>query len=209
MNEKNPLDKRNSAIEILRRPVSRLVAGLGMAAALFTVPPDLGTGWRELLEQLGFLLLIAAALGRLWATPYIAGRKTRSLCQEGPYSLTRNPLYFFSFLGVVGFGLAIQNIIFTAVAIPVFLAYYSAVITSEENRLRQVHGTALDEYCERVPRFWPRLKAPSGPEELVMKVAPFARGLHEVFWFLAAIILAEVLETMHTGHVWPTYVLPF
>lgn len=91
------------SVENLRKPFSFAFFALWVVIALFTVPPELEqTGWREVAELTGYLLLIAAALGRIWAFAYIGGRKNRELCQKGPYALTRNPLYFFSFLGVVG-----------------------------------------------------------------------------------------------------------
>jgi protein-S-isoprenylcysteine O-methyltransferase Ste14 len=205
----HPLTKTGSSIELLRKPVSFVVAGLLLLAALFTVPRGHGNGWHEVLELTGFLFLIIAALGRIWATAYVAGRKTRELCRLGPYSLTRNPLYFFSFIGAVGFGFAIQNLILGVIIALLFLAYYAAVIRSEERRLRAVHGEKFDEYCAQVPRFWPRLARPEGGQEVVLNVAPFTRGLREVFWFLAAIIGADVLEWVLASAWWPTFTLPF
>jgi protein-S-isoprenylcysteine O-methyltransferase Ste14 len=36
---------------------------------------------------------------RLWCSLYISGYKNSQLITSGPYSLCRNPLYFFSFVG--------------------------------------------------------------------------------------------------------------
>ncbi|HEY9212134.1 MAG TPA: isoprenylcysteine carboxylmethyltransferase family protein, partial [Ancylobacter sp.] len=46
----------------------------------------------------GLCLIMAAVIGRLWATLYIGGRKNASLVTAGPYSITRNPLYCFSII---------------------------------------------------------------------------------------------------------------
>ena len=53
-----------------------------------------------LLVALG--LTSAAAVGRLWCSLYIAGYKKSCLVTDGPYAMCRNPLYFFSMLGVWG-----------------------------------------------------------------------------------------------------------
>ena len=182
---------------------------MGLAVAVFTVPRGFTIGWHEAIEQLGFLLLILAALGRIWSLAYIAGRKNRELCRLGPYSVMRNPLYFFSFVGVIGFSLALQNPLLTAATGTGFLLYYSAVIRSEERRLRALHGAEFDDYCATVPRFFPRLVMPTGAEMLQLHLTPFTRGLREVFWFLAAIILAEVLEWAHVHQFWGVITLPF
>ena len=201
--------KSNSLAESWRRPVSYLFVTVGLSLAVFTVPRGFTFGWHEAIEQFGFLLLIFAALGRIWSLAYIAGRKNHELCQLGPYSLTRNPLYFFSFLGVLGFTLALQSPLLSCFATTGFLIYYQAVIRSEERRLRSLHGSEFDDYCTAVPRFFPRMAMPVHGESLELHLAPFTRGLHEVFWFLAAIILAEVLEWAHEKQFWDVITLPF
>jgi protein-S-isoprenylcysteine O-methyltransferase Ste14 len=203
------IPKTTSLVETWRKPVSFLFAALGLSIAVFTVPRGFNKNWHIAMELVGVLLLIFAALGRIWSLAYIAGRKNRELCRLGPYSLMRNPLYFFSFLGVVGFTLALQSpllMVFTAAA---FLIYYQAVIRSEERRLRKLHGQEFDDYCAGIPRFFPRLARPIRGETLELHLAPFIRGLREVFWFLAAIILAEVLEWAHANEIWGVITLPF
>lgn len=52
-----------------------------------------------ILFLVGCLCVGAAMAGRIWCAQYIAGYKNDVLVREGPYSVCRNPLYFFSFLG--------------------------------------------------------------------------------------------------------------
>lgn len=193
-----------------RKPVSILCAILWLAAAILCVPCGFASGWHEMIEYVGFLLLIIAAQGRVWSMVYIVGRKNRELCQSGPYSLMRNPLYFFSFLGVLGLGLALQQVLLGLIAAVGFLAYYEAVIRGEERILKSIHGEAFGAYCDQVPRFWPRLAWPDGGNDtLLLHVGPFMRGLREVFWFLAVIIFAEILEWVHVQPNWGLWKLPF
>jgi len=178
--------------------------------AIVTVPKGFAGGWHAVGQHVGFALLIFAALGRIWAVVYIAGRKNCELCQTGPYSLTRNPLYFFSFVGVVGFALALQQILLGLIAVTLFLSYYAAVIRGEERILRSLHNGHFEAYCARVPRFWPMLARPlSNGDSVVVHIRPFLSELRQVFWFPAAIILADLLERAHLNQLWKTWTLPF
>ena len=44
---------------------------------------------------IGFILLIFGCFGRIWASLYIEGNKTKNLITNGPFMMVRNPLYFF------------------------------------------------------------------------------------------------------------------
>lgn len=147
--------------------------------------------------MLGFGLLILAALGRIWCGIYISGRKDRVLCTDGPYSLCRNPLYFFSFLGVAGFSLALESLFLFAVCSVGYLVLYRFIIASEERRLRSMFGASYAEYLASVPRFVPQLKRPTQVESISIQPRILEKSLKEVVWFLLAIILIEALEAVH------------
>jgi protein-S-isoprenylcysteine O-methyltransferase Ste14 len=89
--------------------VTRKIAlGLGAIAALALValvgsPVEWAT-IHESVEAIGLALILICIAGRCWCTLYIGGRKGAELVDIGPYSLCRNPLYFFSFLGAAGVG---------------------------------------------------------------------------------------------------------
>lgn len=193
-----------TGIECLRKPLSFIIALSWLAVAFVLIPHGFGTGWHLVMELTGFLLLIMAALGRLWAYAFIGGRKNQELCQDGPYSLCRNPLYFFSFLGVAGAGLALQNLVLFVVGVVGFLTYYHFVIRAEERRLAEIFGAAFTDYCQNVPRFWPRLHHLVMPESVTLPSKLFTRTLSEVFWFLAVIVIIEVIAIGKVGAWWPT-----
>ncbi|MEJ1972386.1 MAG: isoprenylcysteine carboxylmethyltransferase family protein [Lacunisphaera sp.] len=173
-----------------------------LGVALVIRPIGFQTPAHEFMEITGFLLLIVAALGRVWAFAYIGGRKNQELCQGGPYSMTRNPLYVFSFLGVCGAGLALQSLALFVTAAGFFLAYYAVVIRAEEKRLREIFGPAFAHYCAEVPRFWPRWRVTRNDRDLTMSPRLLNRCLLEVFWFLAAIVLIEIIELAKADHWW-------
>jgi protein-S-isoprenylcysteine O-methyltransferase Ste14 len=199
---------RISWSERLRKPLSAAFVVMWLIVAVLFRPAGFDARWREVSEHAGGLLLIGAALGRIWAHAYIGSRKNLQLCCEGPYSLTRNPLYFFSFLGVVGAGLALQIPLLAVAGGMAFLAYYRPVIRAEEGRLAALFGAGFAAYRSAVPRFWPRLRGWRNADALVLSPRLFARTLGDVFWFLAAILFIEWLEWAKLRDLWPTLALP-
>ncbi|MHC4779060.1 MAG: methyltransferase family protein [Planctomycetota bacterium] len=123
---------------------------------------------------LSFLVgLVVAALGevgRLWPLTYI-GPKSRAegkrradrLIMEGPYSLTRNPLYVANLTIAAGVLLA-SNRWILLLAVPLGFVYYTLVILAEEEFLHAEYGQAFEEFRRSVPRFIPRLRRPTPAE---------------------------------------------
>lgn len=189
-------------IELFRISLSRVATALAALTALFVLPHEYNHLLSESMEMAGFVLLIVAVLGRIWCSLYIAGRKDRELCTDGPYSLSRNPLYFFSFLGVVGFAMSLRNLpLLIAVAL-LFLGYYHFVIKSEEQRLETLFGQSFRDYCQHTPRFLPALRAIAPIRERRVYPKIIERSLRDVVWFLLVIVLVESLESLHeAGHL--------
>jgi len=195
--------------ELWRKPISWVLAVGVILGALFTSSVFHGTTVGEWMEMAGFVLLMVAALGRVWCALYIAGRKNQVLCTSGPYALSRNPLYFFSLIGVIGFGVALQSGIATVVLCAAFGLYYWFVIRDEERRLAQLFGADYTRYAAEVPRFFPKLAKPERIESYVVAPKVLERALTEVFWFLFAIVVLEGLELVHGAGYWPTWTLRF
>lgn len=202
--------KSNATIEQLRKPISWFFALLLLSFGLLTIPHGFEDAFHESLEFIGFALLIIAGLGRIWCSIYIAGRKDKVLITDGPYSLCRNPLYFFSFLGVIGAFLALQSLLLAGVAALLFLLYYHYVIKSEEKRLVELFGESFLAYRQSTPRLWiaPGLYRMDQAERLI-STRVIERGLKEVFWFFAAITLIDGLEMLHGSGVLIYAILPF
>jgi len=147
-----------------------------------------------------------ASLGRLWCSLYIAGHKTRHLVTEGPYSLCRHPLYFFSFLGAVGVGLASETFTIPAIILAAFALYYPFVIRFEENKMRARHGQAYDEYCQNTPRFWPRWSRLSEPEEYSVYPKTFRKHLFSALLFVWMIGILELIEMFRELGMLPVFI---
>jgi protein-S-isoprenylcysteine O-methyltransferase Ste14 len=79
------------------------------------------------------------------------------LVTEGLFRHTRNPMYVGKFLMVLGAGLASNHWLALLAFTGVYSLMYQAVTLAEEAYLRGKFGASFDEYCARVPRWWPRL----------------------------------------------------
>jgi len=148
----------------------------------------------DIFELLGFGLLIVAALGRVWCLSYIAGVKSEVIVTEGPYSVVRNPLYVFNFIGTVGFGLAIENPLLAALMAAGFAIFYPSVVRHEEEIMAQAFGESYARYRDSTPRWLPRWSNFHEPESWTIKPQRFRTGLRESMWFLWAFMLWEVFE---------------
>lgn len=101
----------------------------------------------------GLALVLAGLLVRTWAAGTL--RKQRQLARTGPYAVIRHPLYFGSFLMMVGFGTLIHDpLTLWVVAGPVAWLYWQAV-KSEERHIAKLFPTEWPAYAAAVPRFLP------------------------------------------------------
>jgi protein-S-isoprenylcysteine O-methyltransferase Ste14 len=149
-----------------------------------------------LLFFLGIILVAIASLGRMWCSLYIAGYKDSKLITEGPYSLCRNPLYFFSMIGVIGIGCATKTFTIPILFIILFSSYYRFVIKSEEARLKQLFGAVFEEYAKTVPAFFPRFSTFYEPENYNVKPSVYRRHIFSALWFIWIVGIIEVIEGM-------------
>ena len=156
-----------------------------------------------ILFLIGVILVGIASLGRLWCSLYIAGYKTEALVTEGPYSICRNPLYFFSFLGAIGVGFASETLLIPAIILVAFSIYYPVVIKSEEAELRALHGEKFNTYFENVPRFFPNISKLKEPEKYIVNPVIFKRHLFDALWFIWFVGIMEIIEELHELNVIP------
>jgi protein-S-isoprenylcysteine O-methyltransferase Ste14 len=102
----------------------------------------------------------AVALGGVWIRAVSSGhvKKNEELATNGPYAYTRNPLYFGSIVIASGLSLAALRWEIALALLVLFAAIYVPVIQGEEQFLR-AHFAGYADYCSRVPRLLPRLRA--------------------------------------------------
>jgi protein-S-isoprenylcysteine O-methyltransferase Ste14 len=174
---------------------SRIAVVAAIVYVVFVPAPDqFGRALLEAGQIIGFFLLVTAALGRVWCLSYIAGVKNDVLVAEGPYSVVRNPLYVFNFIGAVGFGLVVKNPILAALLAVAFAIFYPSVIRHEEEVLTQAFGERFARYCAATPRWFPRWSNFHEPDSWNINPRRFRAGLLDAMWFLWAFLIWDVLE---------------
>ncbi len=133
-----------------------LLAGW-LATLLRGDPFDLG-GWRIPLGWMLVLVFVGWNGWSLWLfgrhrTGLLPGQETHAMIEEGPYRLSRNPLY----VGLLGLylGLALLAPTFWGLVlfpVAVLLVRWGA-IRPEERFLRERFGASYDDYMRRVRRW--------------------------------------------------------
>lgn len=182
------------------RSRSLLAGSIIFLAALLTLacPPLLPVNRLadSMAEQFGWLLCAAGITIRLWATLYIGGRKNQVLATTGPYSVTRNPLYFGTLITALGFAVALQSIYMLAAVLLATPLYTQLAIPHEERNLERRWGFTYRQYVARVPQFWPNPLLWQSPRSVQVNVAnlarEFGRGFAWVFLVMAARLWIEL-----------------
>jgi protein-S-isoprenylcysteine O-methyltransferase Ste14 len=119
-------------------------------------------------ETLGiFLATIGASLGTWCILTFVfVGKGTqapfdppRRLVVRGPYRIVRNPMYIGAGLVLAGAASYYRSIVLLAYAIVFWFLTNLAVIFLEEPALRRSFGNDYDNYCSRVGRWLPKVRA--------------------------------------------------
>lgn len=154
-------------------------------------------------EILGLILVTLGAFGRLWASLYISGYKVNHLITEGPYSVVRNPLYFFSFLGAGGLALAARSFLVVTLVVIAFLLYYPLVVAREEKKLADRHGAEYAQYAGRTPRFMPNLTLYHEPQTYLVNVRKHQQAFLDAMFFIWIYGILQVIQTSHDTGLLP------
>lgn len=153
--------------------------------------PDLR---HEQIEAYGLVLMLVGIAGRLWSILYIDGHKSTSVVQTGPYSVTRNPLYFFSSVAALGVG-AQTGSLWVAVACGAICAIaFHIVAMREERYLTAVLGAPYVDYMARVPRFFPNPLIYRDQATVTFRPKILNNTLLDGLVFFAAIPFFEFIE---------------
>lgn len=193
-----------------RKRDSKLLVAFILAAIFFTRPliPVEGD-IHESFEFVGYFLVALCVCGRLYTTAFLGGHKNEMLIDYGPFSICRNPLYFFSLCGFTGICLMTNHIIIILCAPPLFFTVYYFLILREEVFLREKFGVAFDRYMESVPRLLPRFSLYHAPETVEMRPKYLARAFRDNLWWFISFPIIEFSEYLQEIHLLsPLFMLP-
>ena len=148
------------------------------------------------LRTLGGFVVAVCIVGRAWCSLYIGGRKKAEIVDRGPYSISRNPLYVFSFMGAFGVGAQTGSVTLATVFLLLTVAVFYATVKREEAWLTGAFGQTYLDYCARTPRFGPDFSRWRDAESLDVRPRFFLTTLRDGLVFLLAVPLFESVERL-------------
>jgi len=123
---------------------------LGLIAILYLSEPSPRSVF------IGFFFIIAGMFFRGWSSGYI--NKDNELATQGPFALTRNPLYFGNFILGAGIAIAGNNVCCYAIFLVYYLLFFPFLMVIEHKRLRKKFGKRYEEWAESSNSFFPKIK---------------------------------------------------
>ena len=177
-----------------------------IGSLLFSRPGwDEASPLHEFVEMTGFVLILVCIFGRLWSILYVGGRKNSELAVNGPYSITRNPLYLFSTIGAFSIGLMFGSIIVAAVLGVCTYAVLGMTTRKEEAFLRDKFGPEFEVYVARTPRFWPKPWLYRDQRQRTFSTSALRSTFFDALYFLAIFPAIEGIEYLQVIGYLPTY----
>jgi protein-S-isoprenylcysteine O-methyltransferase Ste14 len=178
---------------------------LGLSVFIFTDSywPDDGSV-HEAIEWAGMALIAICVIGRTWCSFYIGSRKNKEVVHDGPYSVVRNPLYFFSIIGAFGVGAQAGGITASLVCGFLTWAVLSRMAQIEEDHMVEKFGSQYFYYMMRVPRLWPRLSLYHSRKSLEVFPAQIVTTFWDASIFFVAVPVMELFDYLHAIGTLPT-----
>jgi protein-S-isoprenylcysteine O-methyltransferase Ste14 len=144
-------------------PMIYLAAIVAGGVLSIVVPlPWIGEPISDILFAVGCLMVLLAvivgieAIRKLWRarTTVLGGRPSEHLVTNGPFAVTRNPIYLAMTMLVIGIGLISGIVWFLPLALIAAFATKKLAIDPEERHLEQQFGKRYRDYAKRVRRWF-------------------------------------------------------
>ncbi|MGE5342413.1 MAG: methyltransferase family protein [Candidatus Omnitrophota bacterium] len=146
---------------------------------------------------IGFFFVVAGMFFRAWASGYI--NKDKELATKGPFSLTRNPLYFGNFILGMGIAIAGHNLASYIIFFVFYLTFFPFLMVYEDKRLKLKFGDEYDAWKKRTYVFFPKIQRIESSDfniSYYMKNKEY-RVLYFSFLVIAVLVL-KVLKLIQT-----------
>ena len=112
------------------------------------LPLKLGTAWL----YVGLLIFVLGLAIQVVTTISVANTPLDKPVTQGTYRISRHPIYFGSFLILVGMGIASASWVIMLCAL-LWIAFFYIVVPAEEHFLVKEYGEVYREYMNRTPRW--------------------------------------------------------
>ena len=112
------------------------------------LPLKLGAAWL----YVGLLIFVIGLAIWVMTTLSVAKTPLDKPATQGPYRISRHPMYFGGFLILVGIGIACASWVVILCAI-LWIVFFQIVVPSEERFLLEKYGDTYREYMNRTPRW--------------------------------------------------------
>ena len=182
-----------------RKPLFTVLMVIFVALWLFVEPlwviPELA---HELMEPAGALFLFAGVIGRIFSTITIGGLKDKELMTTEIYSTVRHPLYFFSFLLMIGIGLLTNRPELLLYLMFAYLTVFIPMMKNEEKYLIAKFGEKYTDYAKTVPAFIPNFRLYTARAHIETDPKRILRTFLDVSLVLLIIPLMEIIEILKT-----------
>ena len=181
-------------------PGVAIVTGLLIFAVTNSLYPD-RSGIHAMIRWIGVGAIVVCIFGRTFCSFYMDGRN--DLVTEGPYSVTRNPYYYFSMLGAGGVGAQTGSVVLGLIfGVMAWIVFYVWVL-QEERTMAKRYGAAFASYKASVPRLLPNPFLWRDVATLTFPAPNVLRPLADTMLFLLSVPIAKTV-----GHLQDLGLLP-
>ncbi len=188
----------------------------GLLGALLLVPAAVAVLFSEPLvaegsaagmamDFAGWVLFLLYATFRLWATLYIGGKKDTELQTRGPYSMTRNPLYFGSLCFALSAASFLKSPTLLLMVLMLGAIYSGAVIKAEERLLEGKFGDEFRHWSRVTPRLFPSRGLLGSEESVEVSIRALRKEVLRLWAAALLPFLAEVVSHLRAAPWWPHF----
>lgn len=186
-----------------RLPISRVLIILCFLVFVFIKPILVDSIFYIFMLIIGLILVLVGILGRVFANIFLSDNRNKKLVSSGIYSISRNPLYFFSFLGTLGILFIYGSFLIMLIVVTFYAIYYWQVIQFEERSLTKKLGKEYSNYLNSgVPRFFPKFSRWQSEKYITVNYNIVKKSILDSFYFfLIAILIIIILNLQAMGLV--------